>query len=145
MLLFSAKAPDPPSPIAVSNAVELLKAIGAMKLSHGQDVLTPLGRHLSQLPVDPRVGKMLLLGAIFGCLSPILTIAAGLAYRDPFVLPIDKKEQADEAKKNLCNGTVSDHFAILNAYEGWIISKETRGWSAARVRHSYWQKQAFPC
>ena len=43
--------------------------------------------------------QMLLFAAIFGCLSPALTIAAALAYKDPFVLPIDKKNMADEAKR----------------------------------------------
>ena len=38
--------------------------------------LTPLGVHLGRLPLDPRVGKMLLLAALTGCLHPILTVAA---------------------------------------------------------------------
>ena len=51
------------------------------------------GRHLSQLPVEPRVGKLLVMGALFGCLSPVLTIASSMAHRDPFLMPLDKKEQ----------------------------------------------------
>eukprot|EP00854_Cymbomonas_tetramitiformis_P013347 gene13347-15772_t len=47
---------------------------------------------------------MILMAAIFGCLSPVLTLDAGLAYRDPFVLPIDKKQQADEVKRRLAGG-----------------------------------------
>lgn len=58
------------------------------------------GCHLSQLPVDPKVGKMLLMGAVFQCLGPALTIAAALAHRDPFVLPIDRKDDADEARRH---------------------------------------------
>jgi HrpA-like RNA helicase len=46
--------------------------------------LTALGHHLAALPVDVRVGKLLLLGASFGCLDPILTIAAALSYKSPF-------------------------------------------------------------
>lgn len=42
---------------------------------------------------------MLLMGSIFQCLSPALTIAASLAYRNPFVLPINRKKEADEAKR----------------------------------------------
>lgn len=57
------------------------------------------GRHLATLPVDPKVGKMLLMGAVFQCLGPALTIAAALAHRDPFVLPIERKEEADEARR----------------------------------------------
>lgn len=50
------------------------------------------GRHLAMLPVEPKLGKMLILGAIFNCLDPILTIVAGLSVRDPFLTPFEKKE-----------------------------------------------------
>lgn len=43
---------------------------------------------------------MLLMGSIFQCLNPALTIAAALAHRDPFVLPINRKEEADAAKRS---------------------------------------------
>jgi len=58
------------------------------------------GRHLCTVPLDPNIGKMLLMGSIFQCLSPALTIAASLAYRNPFVLPINRKKEADEAKRS---------------------------------------------
>lgn len=44
------------------------------------------------LPVDPKLGKMLIMGAIYCCFDPILTIVAGLSVRDPFLLPQDKKD-----------------------------------------------------
>jgi HrpA-like RNA helicase len=50
------------------------------------------GKHLAMLPVEPKLGKMLIFGAIFNCLDPILTIVAGLSVRDPFLTPFDKKE-----------------------------------------------------
>lgn len=50
--------------------------------------LTPLGYHLAKLPVDPRVGKMILFGAIFSCLDPVLTVASVLGFKDPFVFPL---------------------------------------------------------
>lgn len=50
------------------------------------------GRHLSMLPVEPKLGKMLIYGAIFNCLDPIMTIVAGLSVRDPFLMPFDKKD-----------------------------------------------------
>lgn len=50
------------------------------------------GRYLSKLPMEPKLGKMLILGAILGCLDPILTVAAGLSVRDPFLTPQDKKD-----------------------------------------------------
>jgi len=50
------------------------------------------GRHLSVLPVEPKLGKMLILGTIFNCLDPIMTVVAGLSVRDPFLIPFDKKD-----------------------------------------------------
>lgn len=58
------------------------------------------GRHLCTLPLDPNIGKMILMGSIFQCLDPALTIAAALAHRDPFVLPLNRKEEADAAKRS---------------------------------------------
>jgi ATP-dependent RNA helicase DHX36 len=50
------------------------------------------GKHLSMLPGEPKLGKMLIFGAIFNCLDPILTIVSGLSVRDPFLTPFDKKD-----------------------------------------------------
>lgn len=51
-----------------------------------------VGRYLSVLPVDPKLGKMLIMGAVFQCLDPVLTVVSGLSVRDPFLLPQDKKD-----------------------------------------------------
>lgn len=53
------------------------------------------GRYLAMLPMEPKLGKMLILGAIFSCLDPILTVVAGLSVRDPFLAPMDKKDVSD--------------------------------------------------
>lgn len=55
-----------------------------------QEELTPLGVHLARLPVEPHIGKMILFGALFCCLDPVLTIAASLSFKDPFVIPLVK-------------------------------------------------------
>ncbi|KAK6152264.1 hypothetical protein DH2020_014899 [Rehmannia glutinosa] len=120
---FLAKALQPPDPLAVENAIELLKTIGALD---DREELTPLGRHLSTLPLDPNIGKMLLMGSVFQCLDPALTIAAALAYRLPFVLPINKKEEADDAKRSFAGDSCSDHIALLKAFEGWKDAKRSR-------------------
>jgi ATP-dependent RNA helicase DHX36 len=107
---------DPPEPSAVENALAMLRALGAID---DQEVLCPLGRHLVTLPVEPAIGRMLLMGAVFDCLDPVLTIAASLTYRSPFVLPMDDdaRRSADEAKRRLAYPHTSDHFALLNAYQ----------------------------
>ncbi|XP_028777530.1 DExH-box ATP-dependent RNA helicase DExH1 isoform X2 [Neltuma alba] len=117
---FLAKALQPPDPLAVENAIELLKTIGALD---DEEQLTPLGRHLCTIPLDPNIGKMLLMGSIFQCLNPALTIAAALAYRDPFVLPINRKEEADEAKRSFAGDSCSDHIGLLKAFEEWKDAK----------------------
>ena len=122
---FIARALQPPEPKSVHNAIELLITIGA--LSRRTEELTPLGRHLAALPVDPRVGKMLVTAATFGCLSPALTIAAGMAYKDPFVLPMDKKHQADAVRRRLAGDTRSDHIALVRAFEGWTRARRDGG------------------
>jgi hypothetical protein len=61
-------------------------------------VLTPLGVHLASLPVDCRLGKLLLLGAVFGCADEALTIAATLSQRSPFLCPAERRAAADAAK-----------------------------------------------
>ncbi|XP_059451853.1 DExH-box ATP-dependent RNA helicase DExH1-like [Corylus avellana] len=117
---FLAKALQPPDALAVQNAIELLKTIGALD---DMEELTPLGRHLCTLPLDPNIGKMLLMGSIFQCLNPALTIATALAHRDPFVLPINRKEEADAAKRSFAGDSCSDHIALLKAFEGWKDAK----------------------
>ncbi|XP_068656237.1 DExH-box ATP-dependent RNA helicase DExH1 [Aristolochia californica] len=120
---FLAKALQPPDPQSVQNAIELLKTIGALDEI---EELTPLGRHLCTLPLDPNIGKMLLMGCIFQCLDPALTIAAALAHRDPFVLPISRKEEADAAKRSFAGDSHSDHIALLKAFDGWKRSGKER-------------------
>ncbi|KAG2411142.1 DExH-box ATP-dependent RNA helicase [Vigna angularis] len=100
----------------VENAVEYLKIIGALD---GNENLTVLGHKLAMLPVEPKLGKMLILGTIFKCLDPIMTVVAGLSVRDPFVTPSDKKDLAESAKAQFAAREYSDHLALVRAYEGW--------------------------
>ncbi|WAR00710.1 DHX57-like protein [Mya arenaria] len=104
--------PEPPDNEAIDSAVKRLEVLGALNES-GE--LTPLGYHLGTLPVDVRIGKLMLLGAIFRCLDPALTIAASLSFKSPFVTPFGKKHEADEKKLEFAAGN-SDHLTMLNAY-----------------------------
>ncbi|KAJ8564746.1 hypothetical protein K7X08_001206 [Anisodus acutangulus] len=92
---FLSRALQSPELLAVQNAIEYLKIIGALDESEN---LTVLGRYLTMLPMEPKLGKMLILGAILNCLDPILTIVAGISVRDPFLTPLDKKDLAKAAK-----------------------------------------------
>ncbi|KAH0504983.1 ATP-dependent RNA helicase DHX36 [Microtus ochrogaster] len=88
-----------------------------------QEELTPLGVHLARLPVEPHIGKMILFGALFCCLDPVLTIAASLSFKDPFVIPLGKEKIADARRKELAKETRSDHLTVVNAFEGWEEAK----------------------
>ena len=124
---FLRRALEPPSPHAVHAARTRLAEMGALTLCQSADgsgvpdeVLTPLGEHLARLPVDPAVGKAVVLGVVLGCLDPVLTIAAGLAHRDPWQQPPqDKKKQADDAKRDFAAGLKSDHLALQRAFDQW--------------------------
>ena len=119
---FLTKAVDPPSALAIRNSLKLLEGLGAVECEwDDEDVrfsrpnaspllsssvdrdsscndlnvnsgLTALGFHLATLPVDPRVGKMMIYGALFNCVDPALTIAAAMSARNPFMSPFDKRE-----------------------------------------------------
>lgn len=64
---FLAKAMQAPDEISIESACDLLKRMDAFDANED---LTPLGRHLACLPMDPRLGKMLLMGVVFKCLDP---------------------------------------------------------------------------
>lgn len=113
---FLSSALQPPEPLAVQNAVDFLKMIGSLD---EKENLTSLGKFLSMLPVDPKLGKMLIMGAVFRCFDPVLTIVSGLSVRDPFLLPQDKKDLAGTAKSRFSAKDYSDHMALVRAYEGW--------------------------
>ncbi|KAK9844162.1 hypothetical protein WJX81_006552 [Elliptochloris bilobata] len=113
---FLAAMMEPPPHEAVTAALNALTTIGAVV--RGREALTPLGVHLAALPVDVRVGKMLVHAAILGCLDPILTVAAAISSRSPFVSPLERREAADVAKRSFAREQ-SDHLAVLAAYQDW--------------------------
>ncbi|EDO40330.1 predicted protein, partial [Nematostella vectensis] len=83
--------------------------------------LTDLGRHLADLPVEPRLGKMILYSVVLKCLDPVITVACALAYRDPFVLPMyaAEKRAAAVAKRRFIIDQYSDHLLFVKAFRGW--------------------------
>ncbi|NWV08962.1 DHX36 helicase, partial [Ptilonorhynchus violaceus] len=113
---FLSKLMDPPSHDAVMLAINHLMELNALDR---QEELTPLGVHLARLPVEPHIGKMILFGALFCCLDPVLTIAASLSFKDPFVIPLGKERVADARRKELSKNSKSDHLTVVNAFTGW--------------------------
>ncbi|XP_023740129.1 DExH-box ATP-dependent RNA helicase DExH7, chloroplastic isoform X2 [Lactuca sativa] len=137
---FLQKALEPPTEEAITSAISLLYEVGAVE---GDEELTPLGYHLAKLPVDVLIGKMMLYGGIFGCLSPILSISAFLSYKSPFVYPKDERHAVERAKLALMTDKVggtndpdngnrqSDHLVMMIAYKKWDKILHENGANAA--------------
>jgi HrpA-like RNA helicase len=122
---FLSNAISPPTDIAVINSLSVLTNLNAVLdsgIQHSADrwSITPLGYHLAALPVNPRIGKLILYGVLFYCLDPMLTIAASLE-KSPFVSPFDKRERADEAKSRFREmvGVNCDLLAVLPVWKLW--------------------------
>lgn len=130
IMSFLGKALDAPHDLSVKNAIDLLVQIGALT---AREQLTDLGHKLARLPLDPRIGKMVLWGQLLGCGRTALKVGCALAYRDPFVLPLtaDGKAKAATAKMDLAGGTMSDHLALLGALSGFESAAERGGAQAS--------------
>uniref|UniRef100_A0A671QRK0 ATP-dependent DNA/RNA helicase DHX36 n=1 Tax=Sinocyclocheilus anshuiensis TaxID=1608454 RepID=A0A671QRK0_9TELE len=118
---FLRKTMDPPADKAIELAITHLVDLNALDRN---EELTPLGFHLARMPVEPHIGKMILFGALLGCLDPVLTIAASLGFKDPFFIPLGKEKIADQRRKILSRNSRSDHLTIVNAFWGWEDAKK---------------------
>ncbi len=107
--------PEPPAPAAIRAAYQLLEELGALD---AQRALTPLGRDLARLPVDPAIGRMLLQARLEGVLSEVLVIAAGLSIQDPRERPLEQKDAADAAHRRFQHPR-SDFLTLLNLWNAW--------------------------
>ena len=83
---------EPPDPRLIRDGFTLLNELGAVD---PQQALTPLGHQLARLPVDPRLGRMIIAAQKQGALAEILVIVSALAVQDPRERPAEKREQAD--------------------------------------------------
>uniref|UniRef100_A0A158R9G9 ATP-dependent RNA helicase DHX36 n=1 Tax=Taenia asiatica TaxID=60517 RepID=A0A158R9G9_TAEAS len=88
------------------------------------DVLTPLGHHMANLPMDPQCAKLLILGAFFCCLKPALAVSACLAFKEPFEVPLGSEALASECRAELTEGSQSDHWAFYIALSQYLSLRE---------------------
>ena len=89
---------DPPDSKVVRDGYRLLEELGAVS---ARGKLTALGRKLARLPVDPRLGRMLLAAHELGCLPEVLVVVSAMSIQDPRERPTDKQAQADQAADQL--------------------------------------------
>jgi len=113
--------PEPPAPAAIRAAYQLLEELGALD---AQRALTPLGRDLARLPVDPAIGRMLLQARVEGVLPEVLVIAAGLSIQDPRERPLEQQDAADAAHRRFRHPR-SDFLTLLNLWNAWHAEWET--------------------
>ena len=85
---------EAPSPRAVADGYQLLQELSAVD---EQRALTPLGRELARLPLDPRIGRIVVAARDGGCLPEALVIASALAVPDPRERPLERQQAADQA------------------------------------------------
>nr|WP_305790890.1 ATP-dependent RNA helicase HrpA [Pigmentiphaga sp. D-2] len=98
---------------AVADGYHLLQELGAID---EDNALTPVGRELARLPVDPRIGRMILAARDQSCLSEVLIIAAALSVQDPRDRPMDAQEAADQAHAKFADER-SEFMAFLKLWK----------------------------
>jgi ATP-dependent RNA helicase HrpA len=108
---------DEPDKRSIKDGVQLLTELGALDDKQG---LTAVGRQLAQLPVDTRLGRMIVEAHRNGCVREVMVIAAGLSIQDPRERPADHEAQATQAHARFRDPT-SDFLGYLNL---WNYLKE---------------------
>ena len=106
---------DRPSPKAIADGYALLNELGAID---DRQRLTPIGRQLARLPVDPRLARMLLAGHRTGCLAEVLIITAALSVQDPRERPPTAQQAADQAHARF-NVPQSDFLSWIRLWRYW--------------------------
>lgn len=133
---------DPPGTKQVSDGLRLLEELGAVKQvrrgTMAEAELTQIGRMLSRLPADPRLGRMLLEASKRSALNEALIIAAGLTIIDPRERPLDKKEAADQYHQRF-NDEKSDFISLLKLWQYVTSLQKSLSNSAFRrqLKHEY--------
>ncbi|MBP0459692.1 ATP-dependent RNA helicase HrpA [Streptomyces montanisoli] len=125
---------DPPDHRNIRDGVQLLEELGALDPSTAKGRgkrLTELGRKLSQLPVDPRLARMVVEADRNGCVREVMVIAAALSIQDPRERPVDKQAQADQQHARFRDET-SDFLAFLNLWRYLREQQKARSSSGFR-------------
>ena len=124
---------DPPDRRNVRDGVQLLEELGAFDPGKTElrKQLTAVGRQLAQLPVDPRLARMVVEADRNSCVHQVLVIAAGLSIQDPRERPVDKQQAADAAHARFADPT-SDFLAYLNLWN--YLQKQQSDLSSSAFR-----------
>src|SRR5690606_9299477 len=115
---------DPPEDRNIRDGIALLGELGAVDPDHAgtRRWLTKLGRRLVRMPVDPRLGRMVLEAGANGCLHEVMVIAAAMSIQDPRERPFDQRTRADQLHARFQHPD-SDFLSYLNL---WNYLREQR-------------------
>lgn len=119
---------DPPAARAVRDGIQLLVEIGALT---PDERITRLGRKLARLPIDPRLGRMLVEADRLGCASEVLVIVAALSIQDPRERPVERQAEADLAHARYVDKR-SDFITYLNMWR--YLNTQSRDMSGSAFR-----------
>lgn len=129
---------DPPDPRLIRDGYDTLVELGAVTEDAASPALTPLGVRLARLPIDPRIGRMILAAAEEGSLTEVLIIASALSIQDPRDRPMDKREEADEAHAPFRD----EHSDFLSWLILWnAVRNQRRNLTGGKLRR--WCKEKF--
>ncbi|XP_072819932.1 ATP-dependent RNA helicase TDRD9 isoform X1 [Vicugna pacos] len=126
-----ATALSPPSLSGLERTILLLKEVGALAVSGQREdenphdgELTFLGRVLAQLPVSQQLGKLIVLGHVFGCLDECLIIAASLSLKNFFAMPFRQHLDGYRNKVSFSGNSKSDCIALVEAFKAWQACRQ---------------------
>ena len=122
---------DPPDRRNLRDGIALLDELGALDRSAASTGLTDIGTRLARLPVDPRLGRMVLEADRLGCVQEVLVIAAALSIQDPRERPVDKRDEASLSHRRFVDPS-SDLLTYLNLWA--YLQDRQREMSGSRFR-----------
>ncbi len=129
---------DPPDSRYINDGFTLLQELGAVD---DKRAMTALGRDLSRLPVDPRIGRMVLEAVKQGSLREVLVIASALSVQDPRERPHDRQQAADQKHREFADEQ-SDFLALYNLWQHYETQRQALSQSQLR-KHCQQQFLSF--
>ena len=116
----------PPEKANIQHALSILHEIDAIHTSSNNHIqLTSLGNHLADLPVDCRLGKMLIIACLLHCVESVVTIASFLSQRSVFRAPLEKRDEM-MSHKRLFSYRFSDHLSLVRLYKDFSTAPNKR-------------------
>lgn len=117
----------------IQDGVRLLEELGAIndKAKDPKKRLTPIGRKLARLPIDPRLARMVIEAPRLGCLKEVMVIASALSIQDPRERPSDKQQSSDDKHKRFFDQE-SDFLTFVNLWD--YIQKQQKALSGNQFR-----------